>query len=62
MNELTKRYRIIYKGKKLLSPLEEYPKKSTTYVGKGYKSFETDDLNEAKQYIKDNGLVYEEIV
>lgn len=55
-NVLSKKYRIIFNDKKMIFPFQEYPKGSTTYVGKGHKSFETDDYREAIKFIADNEL------
>lgn len=56
---LSKKYRIIHTDGKLIMPLEESVEKTETYVGDHLECFETDSLEKAEQYIKDNNLSYE---
>lgn len=59
MNKLTKKYKVVHIGNKLIFPLVEsdnaevFPSVNTTAV-------EFDTYPEAKAYVDEHGLVYEE--
>lgn len=60
MEKLTKKYRVVYDGNKIiLNPFDEYSDESVTFVGKGRSSAEFDTLQEVESFIKENSLVYE---
>lgn len=53
---LTKKYRLIFKDKKVLNS-GEFSIGSKTYVGAGKTGLEFDSEQEMKEYIKNNNLV-----
>lgn len=60
MEKLTKKYRVVYDGNKIiLNPFDEYSDESVTFVGKGRSSAEFDTLEESERFINENMLTYE---
>ena len=62
MNKLVKKYKIVYSGNKLLFDLISASLMPVIYPGKGTKFAEFDSLDDAKNFIENNNLVYEEPV
>ena len=55
---LTKKYRIVYIGNKMLSPLEPFGQ-GVTYVQEGMNGAEFDSLEDAQKFVETKKLVYE---
>lgn len=52
----------MYKDSILLQPLEELPYGTETYVPDNIESAEFDTESEAKEFMKDKYLIYEEFI
>lgn len=58
MNKLTKKYRIVHEGSKMILPLTEEGMTGETFPSVNATAIEFDDYEEAKAYVESNGLVY----
>lgn len=56
--KLTKKYRIVYIGSKMLFPLESFGQ-GVTYVQDGMNGAEFDTREEAEAFVKNKKLTYE---
>lgn len=55
--KLTKKYKIVYSDdKSMLMSISESALYDEIHVGEGMNSFETDNLEEAEKFVRDNGL------
>lgn len=60
MKKLTKKYRIVYEGDKMILPLTEEGMIGETFPSVNATAVEFDDYEEAKAYAEKHGLVYED--
>lgn len=58
--KLTKLFKVVHKDGKLVFPLTEEGLKGECFPGAGTESAEFDTYAEAKAYVDEHGLVYEE--
>ena len=59
MNKLTKKYKVIYEGNKMFSPLTEQGDNAEVFPANTATAVEFDTYAEAKAYVDEHGLVYE---
>jgi hypothetical protein len=57
---LTKPFKVIYKGKELVKELTKEPNNNKVYVSVDATAAEFDTYSEAKAYVDEHNLVYEE--
>lgn len=57
---LTKPFKVIYKDKELVKELTKEPNNNKVYVAVDATAVEFDTYSEAKAYVDEHGLVYEE--
>lgn len=57
---LTKPFKVIYKGKELVKELTKEPNNNKVYVAVDANAAEFDTYSEAKAYVDEHNLVYEE--
>ena len=57
---LTKPFKVIYKGKELVKKLTKEPNNNKVYVAVDATAVEFDTYSEAKAYVDEHNLVYEE--
>lgn len=57
---LTKPFKVIYKGKELVKELTKEPNNNKVYVSVDATAAEFDTYPEAKAYVDEHNLVYEE--
>lgn len=60
MNKLIKQYRVVYEGTKMVFPLTEEGMTGETFPSVNSTAVEFDTYSEAKAYVDEHGLVYEE--
>lgn len=60
MNKLTKRFKVVHEGKQMILPLTELGDNSETFPSVNATAVEFDTYPEAKAYVDEHGLVYEE--
>ena len=60
MNKLTKKYKIIHEGTKMVLPLTEEGDNAEVFPAVDATAVEFDTYSEAKAYVDIHGLVYEE--
>ncbi|NDV93526.1 hypothetical protein D0T84_01165 [Dysgonomonas sp. 521] len=54
------KYIVLHKDGKLIMPLQEMPRGATIYPADDVVYMEFTSIDEAKQYIKDNQLIYQD--
>lgn len=60
MNKLTKRFKVVHEGTKMLFPLKEDGDKAEIFPAITATGVEFDTYGEAKAYVDEHGLGYEE--
>ena len=60
MKKLTKRFKLVYDGKRLLFPLTEEGDNAEVFPANDVTAVEFDTYPEAKAYVDEHNLVYEE--
>lgn len=60
MNKLTKKYKLVYEGTKMVFPLTEKGDNAEVFPSVNATAVEFDTYSEAKAYVDEQGLVYEE--
>lgn len=60
MNKLTKQYRVVHEGTKMVFPLTEEGMTGETFPANDTTAVEFDTYQEAKAYVDEHNLVYEE--
>lgn len=60
MNKLTKPFKVVHEGKNIVLPLSEQGDNSEVFPSVNTTAVEFDTYAEAKAYIDEHGLVYEE--
>lgn len=60
MNKLTKRFKVVYEGAKMVLPLTEQGDNAEVFPADTATAVEFDTYNEAKAYVNEHGLTYEE--
>lgn len=60
MNKLTKKYKIVHKGTKMVRPLTEEGDNAEVFPAVNTTAAEFDTYSEAKAYVDEHNLVYEE--
>lgn len=60
MNKLTKKYKVVHEGTKMTLPLTEEGDNAEVFPAVGATAVEFDTYSEAKAYVDEHGLVYEE--
>lgn len=60
MNKLTKQYKVVYEGTKMVFPLTEEGNNAEVFPAVNTTAVEFDTYAEAKAYVDEHGLVYEE--
>lgn len=60
MNKLTKRFKVVHEGTKMVLPLIEQGDNTEVFPAATATGVEFDTYNEAKAYVNEYGLVYEE--
>lgn len=60
MNKLTKKYKVVHEGTKMVSPLTEDGDNAEVYPSVNATAVEFDKYSEAKAYVDSHNLVYEE--
>ena len=60
MNKLTKKYKVVYEGTKMVLPLAEEGDNAEVFPAVGATAVEFDTYSEAKAYVDEHGLAYEE--
>jgi hypothetical protein len=60
MNKLTKRFKVVYEGTKMVLPLTEQGDNAEVFPAATATAVEFDTYDEAKVYVDKYGLVYEE--
>lgn len=58
--KLTKQFKVVHKDGKLLFPVTEEGLKGECFPGAGTTAVEFDTYAEAKAYVEEHGLTYEE--
>ena len=61
MNKLTKKYKVVHEGTKMVLPLTEEGNNAEVYPAVDSTAVEFDTYSEAKAYVDDHNLVYEEL-
>lgn len=60
MNKLTKRFKVVHEGTKMVLPLTEQGDNAEVFPATTATAVEFDTYDEAKAYVNEYGLVYEE--
>lgn len=60
MNKLTKKYKVVHEGTKMALPLTEEGDNAEVFPSVNATAAEFDTYSEAKAYVDEHGLVYEE--
>ena len=60
MNKLTKKYKVVHEGTKMVFPLTEQGDNAEVFPAVNVTAVEFDTYSEAKSYVDGHGLVYEE--
>lgn len=60
MNKLTKRFKVVHEGKQMVLPLTELGDNSVVFPSVNATAVEFDTYPEAKAYVDEHNLVYEE--
>ncbi|WP_418850499.1 hypothetical protein [Prevotella sp.] len=60
MNKLTKRFKVVHEGTKMVLPLTEQGDNAEVFPAATTTAVEFDTYDEAKAYVDEYGLVYEE--
>lgn len=60
LNKLTKKYKVVHKGTKMVFPLTEEGDNTETFPAVNATAVEFDTYSEAKDYVDEHNLVYEE--
>ena len=60
MNKLTKKYKVVYEGTKMVFPLTEEGDKAEVFPSVNATAVEFDTYQESKAYVDEHKLVYEE--
>ena len=60
MNKLTMRFKVVYEGTKMMFPLTEEGDNAEVFPANTVTGVEFDTYEEAKKYVEEHGLVYEE--
>ena len=60
MNKLTKKYKVVYEGNKMVFPLTEEGNNAEVFPAVNATAVEFDTYSEAKDYVDEHNLVYEE--
>lgn len=60
MNKLTKKYKVVHEGTKMVFPLTEEGNNAEVFPAENTSAAEFDKYSEAKAYVDEHGLVYEE--
>lgn len=60
MNKLTKKYKVVHEGTKMVLPLTEQGDNAEVFPSVNDIGVEFDTYSEAKAYVDEHGLVYEE--
>ena len=60
MNKLTKRFKVVHEGTKMVLPLTEQGDNAEVFPAATATAVEFDTYDEAKAYVDEHGLVYEE--
>lgn len=60
MNKLTKKYKVVYEGNKMVFPLTEEGNNAEVFPAVNATAVEFNTYSEAKAYVDENKLVYEE--
>ena len=61
MNKLTKKYKVVHEGTKMVLPLTEEGNNAEVYPAVDSTAVEFDTYSEAKAYVDEHNLVYEEL-
>lgn len=60
MNKLTKKYKVVHEETKMVLPLTEEGDNAEVFPAVGVTGVEFDTYSEAKAYVDEHNLVYEE--
>ena len=60
MNKLTKKYKVVHEGTKMMLPLTEEGDNAEVFPANTATAVEFDTYPEAKAYVDEHNLVYEE--
>lgn len=60
MNKLTKKYKVVHEGTKMVFPLKEEGDNAEVFPAVDATAVEFDTYPEAKAYVDEHNLVYEE--
>ena len=60
LNKLTKKYKVVHDGPKMIIPLTEEGDNAEVFPSVNATAVEFDTYPEAKAYVDEHGLVYEE--
>ena len=60
MNKLTKKYKVVHEGTKMVFPLTEEGDNAEVFPAVNATAVEFDTYSEAKAYVDEHNLVYEE--
>ena len=60
MNKLTKKYKVVYEGNKMVFPLTEEGNNAEVFPAVNTTAVEFDTYSEAKAYVDEHNLVYDE--
>ena len=60
MNKLTKKYKVVHEGNKMAFPLTDEGDNAEVFPAITATAVEFDTYQEAKAYVDEHGLVYEE--
>lgn len=60
MNKLTKKYKVVHEGIKMVFPLTEKGDNAEVFPSVNATAVEFDTYTEAKDYVDEHNLVYEE--
>ena len=60
MNKLTNKYKVVHEGNKMVFPLTEKGDNAEVFPSVNVTAVEFDIYQEAKAYVDEHGLVYEE--
>ena len=61
MNKLTKKYKVVHEGTKMVLPLTEEGDNAEVFPANTATAIEFETYAEAKAYVDEHGLVYEEL-
>ena len=60
MNKLTEKYKVVYEGTNMVFPLTDEGDNAEVFPSVNATAAEFDTYSEAKAYVDEHGLVYEE--